>query len=307
MKNFTNFHINNKINFKVLFLPQVHPIFVKLLHTGGSDMTEKQNNEELTEEEFLQLVLDEQEKALAKAREERLNPTRNKRKKPKPIIRIIVWSMAFALIFNTFALIMNMYSIPAIEFLKVSTQLSKQDNIQQYKKAVVTIDTQSSKGTGFTVSEDGYILTNEHVIDDALSITVIFPDESLYEAELIKAYEEYDLALLKITGDDLPFLNLASTSNYKEQEHVYFIGNPLYFSGIANEGEVIGPTEGSSISGEVIMMNAPVYRGNSGSPVINDTGAVIGVVFATGKRDPHGKVGLFIPIERVHENFKEFL
>jgi serine protease Do len=270
-------------------------------------MTEKQKSEELTEEEFLQLVLDEQEKALAQVREERLNPTPKKIKKQKPIIRGIVWIMAFALLFNTFALIMSMYSIPAIEFLKVSTQLSKQENIQLYKKAVVTIDTQSSKGTGFAVSENGYIITNEHVIDDALSITVIFPDNQLYEAELVQSYEEYDLALLKIEGDELPFLNLAPTSSFGEKEHVYFIGNPLYFNGIANEGEIIGLTDAASILGNVIMMDAPVYRGNSGSPVINEDGAVIGVVFATGKRDPHGKVGLFIPIERVHEISEKYL
>ena len=83
-------------------------------------MTENQNNEELTEEEFLQLVLDEQEKALAKAREERLNPQKKKPKKQKPMVRLIVWLMALILVLNTFAILFNIYSIPAIEFLKVS-------------------------------------------------------------------------------------------------------------------------------------------------------------------------------------------
>ena len=81
-------------------------------------MTDKPNTEELTEEEFLELVLEEQEKALAKAREERLNNYK-KPKRQKPIVRIIVWLMALTLAFNTFAIIFNMYSIPAVEFLKV--------------------------------------------------------------------------------------------------------------------------------------------------------------------------------------------
>ena len=269
-------------------------------------MTDKPNTEELTEEEFLELVLEEQEKALAKAREERLNNYK-KPKRQKPIVRIIVWLMALTLAFNTFAIIFNMYSIPAVEFLKVSSKLSSQETIQTYKKAVVTINSESSKGTGFAVSADGYILTNEHVIDDALSLTVVFPDNSLYKAEVVEAYEQYDLALLKIDGENLPYLNLADTSAFTEREHVYFIGNPLYFSGIANEGTIVGLTSASDITTDIVMMDAPVYKGNSGSPVINNQGDVIGVVFATGKREPHGKVGLFIPIENVHAQFKTWL
>ncbi|MEG0471480.1 MAG: serine protease [Solibacillus sp.] len=270
-------------------------------------MNENPKHEELTEEEFLELVLEEQEKALAQAREQRLNSTYKKPKRQKPIVRIIVWLIALSLVFNTFAVIFNMYSIPAIEFLRVSSHLSGQDTIQTYKKAVVTINTQDSKGTGFAISSDGYILTNEHVIDDALTISVTFPDGQIYEADVLEAYEQFDLALLKIDGTELPYLTLAKSSQFKAEEHVYFIGNPLYFSGIANEGTLLGNTSASSIDTEIMMMDAPVYKGNSGSPVINETGEVIGVVFATGKREPYGKVGLFIPVEAVHENFSTFL
>lgn len=270
-------------------------------------MNEHLKQEELTEEEFLELVLEEQEKALAKAREQRLNPTLRKPTKQKPIVRILVWLIALSLVFNTFAVIFNMYSIPAIEFIRVSSQLSGQETIQTYKKAVVTINTQDSKGTGFGISSDGYILTNEHVIDEALSISVTFPDGQIYEANVVEAYEQFDLALLKIEGEELPHLKLAKSSQFDAEEHVYFIGNPLYFSGIANEGKILDYTTASSIDTEVIMMDAPVYKGNSGSPVINEAGEVIGVLFATGKREPFGKVGLFIPIESVHENFSAFL
>lgn len=270
-------------------------------------MTEHKTTEELTEEQFLELVLDEQQKALAQERERRLNPTPIKPKRQKPVVRIIVWLMALTLVFNTFAIIFNIYSIPAIEFLKVSTKLSSQENIQTYKQAVVTINTNSGKGTGFAISEDGYILTNEHVIDEALTITVVFPDNALYKAQVVEAYEEYDIALLKIDGADLPHLTLAESSTFSKNEHIYFIGNPLAFSGIANEGKLLGYTNATDIKTDIIMMNAPVYRGNSGSPVINDAGEVIGVVFATGSREPYGKVGLFIPIEAVHQQFQSIL
>ena len=300
MKEFTYFK-NKKIIHKdvVTTLSQ----FVKLLHIGGPPMTEIKKTEELSEEEFLELVLEEQEKALAEERERRINNYK-KPKRQKPWVRIIVWLMALMLVFNTFAVIFNVYSIPAIEFLKVSAKLSSQEDIQLYKKAVVTINTNSGKGTGFAVSADGYIITNEHVIDDALTITVVFPDDQLYKAQVVESYENYDLALLKIDAENVPYLKLANTSDFKQNEHVYFIGNPLAFSGIANEGKILGYTSATGITPDIIMMNAPVYRGNSGSPVINNAGEVIGVVFATGTREDFGKVGLFIPIEHVHEQFQ---
>src|SRR5699024_9263154 len=76
----------------------------------------------------------------------------------------------------------------------------------------------------------------------------------------------------------------------------YFIGNPLGFHGIANKGTIIDYTRLQNWDEDVIMMKAPVYRGSSGSPVINGDGEVIGVVFATTDRENYGKVGLFIPI-----------
>ncbi|MER1957185.1 MAG: serine protease [Solibacillus sp.] len=266
-------------------------------------MTEFKKTEELTEEEFLELVLEEQQKALAQERERRLHST-PKKKRQKPIVRLIVWLMALTLVFNTFAVIFNVYSIPAIEFLKVSAKLSSQEDVKLYKKSVVTINTDSGKGTGFAVSDDGYIITNEHVIDDALTITVVFPDDELYKAQVVESYENYDLALLKIEADNVPHLDLADSSTFKQNEHVYFIGNPLAFSGIANEGKILGYTQATGITPDIIMMNAPVYRGNSGSPVINEAGEVIGVVFATGTREPQGKVGLFIPVENIYEQFE---
>ena len=179
--------------------------------------------------------------------------------------------------------------------------------ISMQKQSNVKINTDTRKGKRFAVSENDNIITNDHVINDTLTITVVFPDDSLYKAEVVDAYEEYDLALLKVDAENLPYLTLAETSEFRKSEPVYFIGNPLAFSGIANEGKVIGYTNAADIDTEVIMMNAPVYRGNSGSPVINDQGQVIGIVFATGTREDHGKVGLFIPVENVHEQFQKYL
>lgn len=226
--------------------------------------------EELTEEEFIELVLEEQQKALAREREERLHG--KKPKKQKPLVRWMVWSMAMVLFFNTFALVFQIYSIPAIEFIKVSTRLSAQEDIQTYKKAVVEISTGSSKGTGFAISPDGLIVTNAHVVEDATSLSVVFPDEGLMEATLIESYPAVDLALVQVEAEQLPYLPLAEDPPFSADEHIYFIGNPLAFTGIANEGTLLESIQLEDWQEPVMMLKAPVYRGNSGSPVIDQQG-----------------------------------
>ena len=263
-----------------------------------TDIHTPKREEELSEEAFIELVLEEQQKALAEEQEQRLYG--KKPKKQRSIVKWMIWSMAFVLFFNTFALLFEIYTIPAIEFLKVSTKLSAQEDIQHYKKAVVEVSTGTSKGTGFSISHDGLIVTNDHVVDQSKNISVIFPEKGVFEAELLENYPEVDLAILKVQGDDFPALELAKDPPYTKAEHVYFIGNPLAFTGIANEGTVLEPTRLDHWTEPVMMMQAPVYKGNSGSPVLNEEGQVIGVVFATIKTKPYGRVGLYIPIQTLH-------
>ncbi|WP_332648948.1 S1C family serine protease [Lysinibacillus sp. 54212] len=256
------------------------------------------------DEAFLELVLQEQEKALEEERQQRLQGTQQQKKKRRTV-RVTVWIIALVLLFNTFGLIFQIYSIPAIEFLKISSKLSLQEDIQTYKKAVVEISTHDSKGTGFAISEDGYILTNEHVIDDATRLTVVFPDHGIYEAEIIESFPSIDLAVLKVEGEELPYLKLADSYSSTAQEQVTFIGNPLYFTGIANEGTILESIQLEDWNEPVMMMKAPVYKGNSGSPVIASDGSVLGIVFATLKNEEHGKVGLFVPVEYFHQYASE--
>lgn len=261
-------------------------------------MTEKQHEVLEVDEEFLEHVLEEQQKALEEERQRRLHPVK---KKPRRALKLIAYIIAFSLVFNTFAIIFQIYSIPAIEFLKVSSELSKQDNIKAWQQSIVEVSTGSSKGTGFAISEDGYILTNAHVVDDALSVTIVFPNDTLYKADIISSDAGVDLALLKVNASKpLPSLTLAKESPPNGEE-IYVIGNPLYFTNIANKGVIHEEIMLDDWQQPVRLLQAPIYKGNSGSPVLQQDGQVIGAVFATTKYEPYGRVGLFIPIEVVHQ------
>ncbi|MEK5038282.1 S1C family serine protease [Sporosarcina sp. FSL K6-3457] len=250
--------------------------------------------EEIDDDELQDLVLEAQRQALANADQEQHKP-----KHPFP--KWLFWLIASMLTFNTFAVIFEVYSIPAIEFVKTSARLSAQDDIAAYKKSVVVITTADSKGTGFAISSDGTLLTNNHVIEGNSKVTVSFPGKGLFTANVIDTYPSIDLAVLQIDGEDLPYLELADQATFTDDEPVYFIGNPLKFTSIANEGTVIDYLQLSDWDEPVVMMKAPVYRGNSGSPVLNHDGQVIGVVFATLDHETYGKVGLFVPIDAYYQ------
>lgn len=248
--------------------------------------------EEIDEDELYQLIEEERQKAFEK---ERLRQGSKSYKRRFP--RWLFWIIAVAMLFHVLAFMPNFISIPAIDFIKTSAALSTKSDIQTYKKAVVAIETDAGKGTGFAISNDGDILTNEHVVKDEHSVTVAFPDDGLFEGTVTETYPRSDLARIEIDDADVPSLTLAEETTFSSNESVYFIGNPLGLPGIANEGTIIDYTTLENRDDDVVMMKAPVYRGNSGSPVINDDGEVIGIIFATTKNKMYGKVGLFIPID----------
>ncbi|MFD1849964.1 S1C family serine protease [Oceanobacillus bengalensis] len=247
--------------------------------------------EEFDDEELYELVQEERRKALAKEKEEKDTPPK------RPFPKWAFWLIAIAMFINVFALIPQTFSIPAIDFLITSAKLSINEDIRKYKEAVVVIESENSKGTGFAFTEDGFILTNYHVIEDKNSLAAAFSEEGLFEVEVIDTYPSIDLAVLKVDGENLPHLTLSEDPSIEEDDAIRFIGNPLRFNGIANEGNIIGYTALSDWEEEVVMIEAPVYRGNSGSPILNEDGEVIGVIFATINSDAHGKVGLFVPID----------
>ena len=231
------------------------------------------------------------------------DPHKERRKKWRTVfIRSVAGMIALVFLINGLATWVPVFNLPAFEFVKTSIKLSQRDEIQQYKKAVVSIEGSNKKGTGFNILDDGYLITNFHVIEDMNPIVVYFSDGQVFNATLEKGYPELDIAFLDIKGKNLPTLSLGSVEKWQEGDAVYVIGNPLGFYQIANQGKLIGLKRVTNIDVPVLAITAPVYRGNSGSPVINENGKVVAVVFASSipsvKRAEKPE-GFAIPIEEV--------
>ena len=216
------------------------------------------------------------------------------RKRRSVITKVVAIVLAFALVVSALQIWPQIFNLSSIPFLQKSAELSQQEDIQQYKEAVVTIKISHPKGTGFNISSNGLIITNHHVIDEMNPITVTFPNGRLLETSLLLSDPDLDLAILEIEGEDFPYLTLSMPDKWRTEDHVYVIGNPLFHHQIVNEGKIL---EGSHQNG-VLMLSAPIYKGNSGSPVISSSGDVIGVVFAKSLEEP---IGYAIPIEKVLE------
>lgn len=222
------------------------------------------------------------------------------------IKKIIAVLLSVVLLGNIIAFMPQIYSFPAIQFLKKNRELSQNEHIQQYKQAIVTVNAQGRKGTGFNISADGLVITNHHVVEDEKLSVVKFPHGQSYTAELTISDPDMDIAILRIKDHDkqsaLPVLELAPEMALEIGMPFYVIGNPLFFYQIANEGQIFGIPSQQFRESPVILLDAPIYKGNSGSPVIGENGKVIAVVFATTKVkfDNHSKkVGLATPIDEV--------
>jgi len=159
-------------------------------------------------------------------------------------------------------------------------------------------------GSGFVIDSRGYILTNFHVVQEAQSIEVVLGDQSKYAAKFIGADQRNDVALIKIDpkGKKLVFLPLGDSSALQVGQKVLAIGNPFGFQSTLTTGIVSAlgrtvQTSQTTFIDEAIQTDAAINRGNSGGPLINSHGEVIGINSAI--YTPSGTtagIGFAIPI-----------
>ncbi|MGA8769109.1 MAG: Do family serine endopeptidase, partial [Rhodomicrobium sp.] len=136
-----------------------------------------------------------------------------------------------------------------------------------------------AQGSGFFISPDGYLVTNNHVASNAVSLEVVMDDGKIYTAKVVGADPRTDLALLKVDGrTDFPYVKF-SQSKAQVGDWVVALGNPFGLGGTVTAGIVSahGRDIGEGPYDDFIQIDAPINKGNSGGPTFNQDGDVIGV------------------------------
>ena len=170
----------------------------------------------------------------------------------------------------------------------------------------------SSVGSGFIVDKSGYILTNYHVVDDAARIVVRLQSGEEFPARIVGTDEETDLAVLKIdAARELPFIKIGNSDSVQVGDWVLAIGSPFGLEQTVTAG-IISKTRRETISGSAfqkfIQTDAAINRGNSGGPLVNMSGEVIGVnsQIATSTGDYNG-IGFALPSNEAANVYRQIV
>jgi serine protease Do len=178
-------------------------------------------------------------------------------------------------------------------------------------------NTDSNIGTGFVIDAGGLIITNQHVVSDTTSnYKVVTSDGKEYDVQNITRDSVYDIAILKINAENLKPLSLGDSDNLAVGQEVIAIGTPLgEYAGSVTKGIISGLHRTVTASSDwfdstsktyedVIQTDAAVNPGNSGGPLLNSQGEVIGINFATTSGADN--ISFALPINRVKERIEEY-
>ncbi|QBQ39750.1 Do family serine endopeptidase [Sphingobacterium psychroaquaticum] len=190
-----------------------------------------------------------------------------------------------------------------------------------------------ASGSGVLISQDGYIVTNNHVVEDADKIEVQLTDKRTFEAKVIGRDPDFDLALLKVSGSNLPFVRFGNSDNVQIGEWVLAVGYPLSLQSTVTAGIVSAKGRQIGILGEqnqrapygygqsqepivntaiesFIQTDAVINKGNSGGALVNARGELIGINAAIASpTGVYAGYGFAIPVnlvKKIMDDFKEF-
>ena len=167
-------------------------------------------------------------------------------------------------------------------------------------------------GSGYIISPDGYIVTNDHVAGNAAEIKVTLTDTRIFEAKIIGTDAASDICLLKIEGENLPYVDLGNSDDVIIGEWVIALGNPFGLFELNDKPTVtVGVVSATGMNLEqineryylnMIQTDAAINGGNSGGPLVNSLGEVIGmntIIFTSGNNSGNIGLGFAIPINKV--------
>ena len=177
-----------------------------------------------------------------------------------------------------------------------------------------------SMGSGFIISKAGFVLTNAHVVQGADKITVILSDGRSFQGRLVGSHPQYDLAIVKIDGTNLPVAPLGDSADLLVGEWAIAIGNPFGYllndtqptvtAGVisATHRDIKSQSQSVQIYKDMIQTDAAINPGNSGGPLVNALGEVIGVnTFIFTKSGGSEGIGFAIPIDAAERVVDELI
>lgn len=191
------------------------------------------------------------------------------------------------------------------------------DVVQKVRPSVVGVITESfqtystsSAGSGIILSEDGYIVTNNHVVEGGDSIAVTLDDGETYAAELIGTDVKSDIAVLKIDAQNLPAAEFGDSSQVEVGEAAIAIGNPLGLNGTVTAGIISAVDREIQVGSSnmvLLQTDASINPGNSGGALLNEYGQVIGVNSAKISSEDSEGLGFAIPSNTVGPIVEELI
>lgn len=170
-------------------------------------------------------------------------------------------------------------TVNAVVHVKNMTLVERNPIAQFFYGSETAQRPQVGTGSGVIISPDGYIVTNNHVINAATKLEVTLNNNRTYEAEVVGADENSDIALLKIDVEDLPYLAFGDSDNSKIGEWVLAVGNPFNLTSTVTAGIVSAKARSLSVARNqsFIQTDAAVNPGNSGGALVNTNGDLIGI------------------------------
>src|SRR5215471_14086503 len=171
---------------------------------------------------------------------------------------------------------------------------------------------QRGQGSGVIVTADGYILTNNHVVDGATSVRVMLGDKREFKAKVVGTDPKTDVAVLKIDANKLPAITIADSAKVQVGDYAIAIGNPFGVGETVTMG-IISATGRSHLGIEdyedFIQTDAPINPGNSGGALINDRGELIGIntaILAHGSEGNQG-IGFAVPVNMAVDEMRQLV
>lgn len=173
----------------------------------------------------------------------------------------------------------------------------------------------ASAGSGFVLSEDGYILTNYHVVKGAETVTVTMYNGDEFDAKYIGGEEDYDIAVIKVEAENLQPVTLGDSATLNVGDHVLAIGNPLGELTFSMSGGMVSCVDRAiNVDGtpfNMIQTDTSINPGNSGGPLFNQYGEVVGIVSAKYSQSSNGTtvegLGFAIPMNDVFSMVKDIM